>query len=46
MIFLIILGILALFSLISILLGTDEPRRSDDVAPTGYDWYLMRYGAR
>ena len=45
MIFLIILGILALFSLISILLGTDEPRRSD-VTPTEYDWYLMRYGAR
>ena len=44
-IFLIILGILALFSLISILLGTDEPRRSD-VTPTEYDWYLMRYGAR
>ncbi len=45
MIFLIILGILALFSLISILLGTDEPRRSD-AAPRDYDWYLMRFGAR
>ena len=32
MILVIILGLLALFSLISILLGTDEPRRSD-VAP-------------
>ena len=45
MIFLIILGILALFSLISILLGTDEPRRSD-VTAHEYAWYLMRYGAR
>ena len=45
MILVIILGVLALFSLISILLGTDEPRRSD-VAPSEYDWYLMRYGAR
>jgi len=45
MIFLIILGILALFSLISILLGTDEPRRPD-VAPREYDWYLLRFGAR
>jgi hypothetical protein len=45
MIFLIILGILALFSLISILLGTDEPRRPDvrDDYPM---WYLMRFGAR
>ena len=45
MILVIILGVLALFSLISIVLGTDEPRRSD-VGASQYDWYLMRYGAR
>ena len=45
MILVIILGILALFSLISIVLDTDEPRRSDVDAQT-YDWYLMRFGAR
>lgn len=45
MILVIILGVLALFSLISIVLGTDEPRRSD-AEPSTYDWYLMRYGAR
>jgi hypothetical protein len=45
MILVIILGILALFSLISIVLDSDEPRRSDSEAQT-YDWYLMRFGAR
>jgi hypothetical protein len=45
MILVIILGILALFSLISILLDSDEPRRSNDEHAT-YDWYLMRFGAR
>jgi tetrahydromethanopterin S-methyltransferase subunit E len=52
MILVIIIGVLALFSLISIVLGTDEPRRSDvgtprsDVEPANHMWYLMRYGAR
>ncbi len=45
MILVIILGLLALFSLISIVLGTDEPRQSD-VETTAPMWYLMRYGAR
>ncbi len=47
MILTIIIGLLALFSLISIVLGTDEPRQSDvELEPTYPMWYLMRFGAR
>lgn len=42
----IIIGLLALFSLISFLLGTDEPRQSGDVDPSFDVRYLMRFGAR
>jgi hypothetical protein len=45
MILVIIIGLLALFSLISIVLGTDEPRQSDAEAPYPM-WYLIRFGAR
>jgi hypothetical protein len=41
----IIIGLLALFSLISFLLGTDEPRQGD-VDPTYDARFLMRFGAR
>ena len=43
MIVVIILGLLALFSLISFVLGTDEPRRPD-VTPRDYVMYLLRFG--
>jgi hypothetical protein len=45
MILVIIIGLLALFSLVSFVLGTEEPRQSD-VEPPYPMWYLMRYGAR
>jgi hypothetical protein len=45
MIILIAIGLLALFSLISYLLGTDEPRQAN-VDPVHQSWYLMRFGAR
>ncbi len=41
----IIIGLLALFSLISFLLGTDEPAKGD-VEPAFDIGYLMRFGAR
>lgn len=41
----IVIGLLALFSLISFLLGTDEPRQSD-VDPNYDARFLMRFGAR
>ena len=45
MVIAIIIGLLALFSLISYLLGTDEPRQGD-VEPSFDVRYLMRFGAR
>ena len=45
MILVIIIGLLALFSLVSFALGTEEPRQSDAEPPYPM-WYLMRYGAR
>ncbi len=41
----IIIGLLALFSLISFLLGTDEPAQGN-VEPTFDIGYLMRFGVR
>jgi hypothetical protein len=41
----IVIGLLALFSLISYLLGTDEPRQTD-VDPTEQARFLLRFGAR
>lgn len=41
----IIIALLALFSLISFLLGTDEPRQGN-VEPEVDARYLMRFGAR
>ena len=43
MILVIVLGLLALFSLISFLLGTDEPRQAN-VAPRNDATFLMRFG--
>jgi len=43
MILLIVIGLLALFSLISYLLGTDEPRQSS-VASGEEATFLMRFG--
>ena len=45
MILAIVIGLLALFSLISYLLGTDEPRQTN--VDTSHDTrFLMRFGAR
>ena len=47
MILAIVIGLLALFSLISYLLGTDEPRQSNAEHGQGHDaTYLMRFSRR
>lgn len=45
MILAIVIGLLALFSLISFLLGTDEPRRENAAAEHDVR-FLMRFGHR
>jgi hypothetical protein len=45
MILVIIIGLLALFTLISFALGTEEPRQSEAEGPYPM-WYLIRFGAR
>lgn len=42
----IIIGLLALFSLISLLLDTDEPRQAHVDPATEHVKLLMRFGAR
>ena len=46
MIIAIVIGLLALFSLISFLLDTDEPRQANVDPANDYAQYLMRFGAR
>jgi len=45
MILAIVIGLLALFSLISLLLDTDEPRQASVDPANDYATYLMRFGA-
>ena len=45
MIVAIVIGLLALFSLISFLLGTDEPRQASVDPANDYAAYLMRFSA-
>jgi hypothetical protein len=42
----IVLGLLALFSLISFLLDTDEPRQANVDPAHEHAQFLMRFGAR
>ena len=46
MVIAIIIGLLALFSLISFLLGTDEPRQAERRPSQRTHELLMRFGAR
>lgn len=46
MIIAIVIGLLALFSLISFLLGTDEPRQAQVDPAHEHAQFLMRFGAR
>jgi hypothetical protein len=46
MIIAIVVGLLALFSLISFLLGTDEPRQANVDPAHEHVHFLMRFGAR
>ncbi len=46
MILTIIIGLLVLFSLLSFLLGTDEPRQADVDPANEHLKLLMRFGAR
>jgi hypothetical protein len=46
MIFVIVIGLLALFSLISFLLDTDEPRQANVDPANEHAQFLMRFSAR
>jgi len=46
MILMIIIGLLALFSLLSFALGTDEPRQAHTEPGDDHVRFLMRFGAR